>query len=101
MSKHGFEHIEDRTDRTGCDSEFYIVTGSIGPQFDPVTFDSYTKAWQHARKICLYGIQQDIRPRFKPCIEGRSEPIKGEPELFGPDVIEAINKIPSFKGAAK
>ncbi len=76
MSKHGYERIEDRTDMSGADHEFYIVTGSIGPQFEPKTFESYTKAWQHARKICLYGVKHDVHPPFKPTIEGRSEAIK-------------------------
>lgn len=73
---HGYENIEDRTDGTGTDHEFYIVTGSIGPQFEPETFDSHTKAWQHARKICTYGEKHDIFPRFKPTIEGRQEALR-------------------------
>lgn len=74
---HAFSNIEDRTDGSGVDSEFYIVTGSIGPHFEPQTYNSYTKAWQEARKICLHGQKHNIFPAFKPCIEGRSEHIKG------------------------
>ncbi len=73
---HGYENIQDRTDGTGTDAEFYIVTGSIGPHFTPRTYDTYTKAWQEARKICLYGKRNDVWPAFAPCIEGRNEAVR-------------------------
>lgn len=66
-------NIEDRTDLSGDDYPYYIVTGSIRPHFEPEYFESHTKAWQHARKICLYGLKHGIYPAFKPCIEGRNE----------------------------
>lgn len=70
--EHGYENITDRTDGTGDDYPSYIVTGSIGPHFQPKVYESYTKAWQAARKICLYAVKEKIFPRFKPVIEGRN-----------------------------
>lgn len=76
MTSYGYERIEDRTDGTGDDYPFYIVTGSIGPQFQPRTYESYVKAWQAARKICIAGTKDKVHPPFAPCIEGRHEAIR-------------------------
>ena len=64
--------IVDRTDGSGVDSPFYIVTGSIGPYFSPKQYDTYKAAQEYAKEICAFGVSNDIWPGFSPYIEPRS-----------------------------
>ena len=65
-------HIGNITDRTQAgDGDCIIVTGSIGPQFEPLIFKRESDAMAYARHICKAGKKADIWPEFKPVIECR------------------------------
>jgi hypothetical protein len=56
--------------RTG---DCYIVTGSIGPHFEPQLFRTKKSAKRYVAEINTYGKAHDIWPAFKPVIEPRWE----------------------------
>jgi len=53
------------------DSYCYIVTGSIGPEFEPLLFTTVKLAIKYASKIIKYGKAHDVFPPFVPVIETR------------------------------
>lgn len=62
----------DITDRTqASDGDCVIVTGSIGPQFEPLLFKRKADADAYARHICKVGKAANVWPRFQPIIETR------------------------------
>lgn len=65
-----YERIHDRTDG---DYPFYIVTGSIGPKYEPATFKNHAKALAHAKAIVRQGVRDKVWPPFAPTIEGRHD----------------------------
>jgi hypothetical protein len=61
--------IIDRTNVRREGEDYFLVTGSIGPDFQPKIFSSRVKAMHYARAIDRY----ETFPAFKPVIECRSE----------------------------
>ena len=53
-------------------ADCYIVTGSIGPQFEPVLFKKLSNARKYARKIIEHGKREKIAPQFNVVIEWRT-----------------------------
>lgn len=55
----------------GADS--YIVTGSIGPQYQPVLFKKLSDARKYAKEIIKYGKANNVWPMFNVTIEWRCD----------------------------
>ncbi len=59
-------------DRTNVDNgDCVLVTGSIGPQFEPKLFASKESALVYANEIVKYGKKHKVWPMFEPCLENR------------------------------
>lgn len=61
--------IEDRT--TEGTGDCFLVTGSIGPHFEPKLFKNKVRAENYAEEIVKWGRDNKVLPIFKPCIECR------------------------------
>jgi hypothetical protein len=61
--------IVDRTDVGSGDC--VLVTGSIGPQFEPKLFAAKDAAMAYAKEIMKYGKAHKVWPEFSPCLENR------------------------------
>ncbi|AGR89052.1 hypothetical protein PAK_P30098 [Pseudomonas phage PAK_P3] len=64
-------NIIDRTQGHESPNHCYIVTGSIGPEFEPLLFTSKSLAVQYAKQIIKHGKAHDVFPPFTPVIETR------------------------------
>lgn len=60
-------------DRSTGDAPFIIVTGSIGPHFQPKTFRTQREALGYAKEILAYGKANDVWPEFQPWLEDRHD----------------------------
>lgn len=74
--------MEDRTDIG--EGDCYIVTGSIGPQFEPKLFRKKNAANAYAREVVAYGKLHNICPPFKPVIENR-----WRSDMFRMEIVES------------
>jgi hypothetical protein len=54
-----------------ADKIAYLVTGSIGPQFEPRLFTTKRVSEKYVAMINQYGREHDVWPKFEPCIEKR------------------------------
>ncbi|CCM43691.1 hypothetical protein BN405_2-10_Ab1_orf_147 [Pseudomonas phage vB_PaeM_C2-10_Ab1] len=63
--------IVDRTAGNESPNHCYIVTGSIGPEFEPLLFTTKKLALQYAKQVAGYGKANDVFPPFTPVIETR------------------------------
>ena len=61
--------INDRSTMPEATGDSYIVTGSIGPEFEPKLFKSHKGAMAYAVEICRAGRQ--VFPPYIPVIETR------------------------------
>lgn len=60
-------------DRSAGNGDCFIVTGSIGPSFQPRIFRSKKKARAFAREILAHGKAHNTWPPYKVVIEDRFE----------------------------
>ncbi|ALA11994.1 hypothetical protein BIZ94_gp014 [Pseudomonas phage vB_PaeM_MAG1] len=63
--------IVDRTAGNESPNHCYIVTGGIGPEFEPTLFTTHALAEEYAEQIVKYGKANDVFPPFTPVIETR------------------------------
>ncbi|WFP46046.1 hypothetical protein VIPPAEUMC01_00112 [Pseudomonas phage vB_VIPPAEUMC01] len=63
--------IVDRTAGNESPNHCYIVTGSIGPEFEPTLFTTHALAKKYAEQIVKYGKANNVFPPFTPVIETR------------------------------